>query len=143
MRKPTGQGRRGLPKGVRPANSASFTTKSVKFLSWRMIARGFYGCARCRSSLHAKWKSHRSSAIRSYTTSSATTASPIAKSPISILGTLTTELDKISPRFELQSSQIRILKSPVDFYEALKVGSSPCVSGESPHYSLFMSNLIS
>lgn len=75
--------------------------------------------------MHAKWRTHRSRAIRSYATSSTSTASPIAQSPTSILGTLTTELDKISPRFELQSSQIRILKSPVDFYEALKVGSYP------------------
>jgi len=106
------------------SSSANLYNKNNRILSWRMIARGFYGCARCRSSLHAKWRAHRSSSIRSYATSSATTASPIAQSPASILGTLTTELDKISPRFELQPSQIRILKSPVDFYEILKVGSS-------------------
>jgi len=109
---------RGPLKGISP--------RILQILSWMMIVRGFYGCARCRSSLHVKWQTHRSRIIRSYTTSSATTAWPIAQSPTSILGTLTIELDKISPRFELHSSQIRILKSPVDFYEALKVGSFLC-----------------
>jgi len=98
--------------------------RKESILLWRMIARGFYRCARCKSSSHTIWRARRSSAIRSYTTSSTATASTIAQSPASILGTLTTELDKLSPRFELQSSQIQILKSPVDFYESLKVRST-------------------
>lgn len=133
------------PKGVNTSGSARFhNEKRVKFLSWRMIPRGFYGCSRCRSSLHAKWQAHRSKTIRSYATSSATTASPVAQSPAAILGTLTTELDKISPRFELQPSQIRILKSPVDFYEALKVGSSLRVPSENVHivHIILVSNLV-
>jgi hypothetical protein len=45
----------------------------------------------------------------------ASTASP--------LGGLTTELDRIAPRFEVPASRITILDSPSSFYETLKVGS--------------------
>lgn len=38
-----------------------------------------------------------------------------------MLAGLTTELDRLSPRFELQPSQIEILSTPSDFYETLKV----------------------
>ncbi|KAH0383609.1 hypothetical protein KCU92_g5166, partial [Aureobasidium melanogenum] len=41
-------------------------------------------------------------------------------SPGAALGGLNTELDKLSPRFDISSSQIEILKSPSDFYETLK-----------------------
>jgi hypothetical protein len=46
------------------------------------------------------------------------------QSGTSLLGTITTELDKISPRFEVQPTQIQILQSPAEFYEALKVSST-------------------
>jgi hypothetical protein len=39
-----------------------------------------------------------------------------------MLGTFMNELDRISPRFDIQGSQIRILQSPSEFYETLKVG---------------------
>lgn len=48
-------------------------------------------------------------------TSVASTASP--------LGGLTTELDRIAPRFEVSASKITILDSPSSFYETLKVDS--------------------
>jgi CDP-diacylglycerol---glycerol-3-phosphate 3-phosphatidyltransferase len=38
-----------------------------------------------------------------------------------MLGVFTDELDKISPRFEINGSDIQILRSPVEFYESLKV----------------------
>lgn len=38
-----------------------------------------------------------------------------------MLGTLTGELDKLAPRFEVNASQIRILRAPGEFYETLKV----------------------
>ena len=41
-------------------------------------------------------------------------------SPGAALGGLNTELDKLSPRFDISSSQIEILRSPSDFYETLK-----------------------
>lgn len=37
-----------------------------------------------------------------------------------MLGVFTSELDKIAPRFEVQGSQIQILRSPSEFYEVLK-----------------------
>jgi len=43
-------------------------------------------------------------------------------SQASMLATITTDLDKIAPRFEIQSDQIHILKTPSEFYETLKVG---------------------
>ncbi|KAF1972224.1 hypothetical protein BU23DRAFT_555259 [Bimuria novae-zelandiae CBS 107.79] len=42
------------------------------------------------------------------------------QSHASMLATVTTDLDKIAPRFELQPEQIEILKSPAEFYETLK-----------------------
>ena len=39
-----------------------------------------------------------------------------------MLATITTDLDKIAPRFEIQPEQIQILKTPAEFYETLKVG---------------------
>lgn len=39
-----------------------------------------------------------------------------------MLATITTDLDKIAPRFEVQPDQIQILQSPAEFYETLKVG---------------------
>ncbi|KAE9961637.1 hypothetical protein BLS_001591 [Venturia inaequalis] len=38
-----------------------------------------------------------------------------------MLGSVTSELDKLSPRFEVEPSQIRILKSPGEFYDTLKI----------------------
>ncbi|KAH7122782.1 CDP-diacylglycerol-glycerol-3-phosphate 3-phosphatidyltransferase-like protein [Dendryphion nanum] len=37
-----------------------------------------------------------------------------------MLATITTDLDKIAPRFEIQPDQIQILKTPAEFYETLK-----------------------
>ncbi|KAF2434852.1 phospholipase D/nuclease [Tothia fuscella] len=37
-----------------------------------------------------------------------------------MLGSITSELDKLSPRFEVKPSQIRILKTPSEFCETLK-----------------------
>lgn len=49
---------------------------------------------------------------------SSATASP---SPSAPFGGLTVELDRVTPRFEVDASQIKILDSPSAFYEALKV----------------------
>ncbi|PSS10692.1 hypothetical protein M430DRAFT_36942 [Amorphotheca resinae ATCC 22711] len=54
-----------------------------------------------------------------YSTSSAVVTGN-GPSQASILGTFTTELDRIAPRFEIQGSQIQILRSPSEFYETLK-----------------------
>lgn len=39
-----------------------------------------------------------------------------------MLAPFTNELDKIAPSFKINGSQIRIIKTPADFYETLKVG---------------------
>ncbi|KAJ4302923.1 CDP-diacylglycerol--glycerol-3-phosphate 3-phosphatidyltransferase [Kalmusia sp. IMI 367209] len=42
------------------------------------------------------------------------------QSQASMLASITTDLDKIAPRFEVQPEQIQILKTPSEFYETLK-----------------------
>ncbi|KAI4135025.1 MAG: hypothetical protein LQ347_001029 [Umbilicaria vellea] len=39
---------------------------------------------------------------------------------VSILGGITTELDRIAPRFEIRAEQIQVLEGPSEFYETLK-----------------------
>lgn len=62
-------------------------------------------------------------ATRRYSTAN---ASPMAastpQSQASMLATITTDLDKIAPRFEIQPDQVQIIKTPAEFYETLKVG---------------------
>jgi len=48
-------------------------------------------------------------------------ASATPQSQVSMLATITTDLDKIAPRFEIQPDQIEIIQSPAEFYEKLKV----------------------
>jgi phosphatidylserine/phosphatidylglycerophosphate/cardiolipin synthase-like enzyme len=69
----------------------------------------------------SRWQSQRGH-LRSFNSSSATslTSSSAAKSPFSVLGSLTNELDKLSPRIEIDPLQIEILKTPEEFYEKLK-----------------------
>jgi len=38
-----------------------------------------------------------------------------------MLGAFTSELDRIAPKFEIQGSQLHILRTPSEFYETLKV----------------------
>jgi hypothetical protein len=44
------------------------------------------------------------------------------QSQASMLATVTTDLDRIAPRFEMQPDQITIIQTPAEFYETLKVG---------------------
>ena len=39
-----------------------------------------------------------------------------------MLATITTDLDKIAPRFELRPEQITVIQTPAEFYQTLKVG---------------------
>jgi hypothetical protein len=65
---------------------------------------------------------------RRYSTSNAEMASPIPQSQASMLATITTDLDKIAPRFEIQPDQIEIIQTPAEFYQTLKVGWSSLLS---------------
>lgn len=38
------------------------------------------------------------------------------------LSEFTEELDTIAPRFDIKGGQIRVLRTPAEFYETLKVG---------------------
>jgi hypothetical protein len=49
-------------------------------------------------------------------------ASSTPQSQASMLATITTDLDKIAPRFELEPEQITIIQTPAEFYQTLKVG---------------------
>src|ERR1700761_4572999 len=65
-------------------------------------------CAQCRNQ-----------PLRRYSATSVQYAQP--SSPLSVFGGLMTELDKISPRFDISASEIQIIPGPVEFYTALKV----------------------
>lgn len=60
---------------------------------------------------------------RRYSTSNASMASSTPQSQASMLATITTDLDKIAPRFEIRPEQITIIQTPTEFYETLRVGS--------------------
>lgn len=62
-----------------------------------------------------------SCAKRQFATSPPGAPNPATSPTASMLGTLTGELDKLAPRFEVHASQIRILQAPGEFYETLKV----------------------
>jgi hypothetical protein len=103
-------------------NRRPFITTYIHFLLLsKMIVRSFARCARTRARPLTKWGVHQQRPSRRYSTSSPTaTPSPPASS-FSMLGSVTSELDKISPRFAVDPSQIQILQSPGEFYDTLKV----------------------
>ncbi|TVY44482.1 CDP-diacylglycerol--glycerol-3-phosphate 3-phosphatidyltransferase, partial [Lachnellula occidentalis] len=57
---------------------------------------------------------------RRFSTASPPIANANSSSTASMLGAFTNELDRIAPKFEIQGSQIQILRTPSDFYETLK-----------------------
>ncbi|KAF2106777.1 hypothetical protein BDV96DRAFT_590392 [Lophiotrema nucula] len=79
------------------------------------------GCPRGSLSRSVRIVNRTGRASRQY--SSGNTASMPSSAPqsqASMLATITTDLDKIAPRFELQPDQIRIIKTPAEFYDTLK-----------------------
>jgi CDP-diacylglycerol--glycerol-3-phosphate 3-phosphatidyltransferase len=85
-----------------------------------MIARSVIRCSATRRSLTCLKPRHIRAKQRRYSTT-AQVHSPEGASQASVLGAFTNELDKIAPRFDLEGSQIQILRSPADFYNTLKV----------------------
>ena len=63
---------------------------------------------------------------RRYSTASPlNTPAPAMKIPApvgEVLSGFTDELDSIAPRFDIKGEQIRVLNTPAEFYETLKVG---------------------
>ncbi|KAL1303890.1 hypothetical protein AAFC00_000344 [Neodothiora populina] len=80
------------------------------------------GCRRASSRGLRTASLPQKSTRRRYSNASSATATNAApaSSPVAALGGLTSELDKLSPRFDVNASQIRILKDPSEFYETLK-----------------------
>jgi len=70
------------------------------------------------------WPFRGGPSVRPFSSATSQASSPavMQQSPVSLLATLTGELDKIAPRFELDPDKIEIIHSPSEFYEALKVG---------------------
>ncbi|KAL6704577.1 CDP-diacylglycerol--glycerol-3-phosphate 3-phosphatidyltransferase [Coniothyrium glycines] len=85
----------------------------------RNILRSQVSRSATRSSFRLPERSRMTA--RSYTTANASAVSASTpQSQASMLAAFTTDLDKIAPRFELQSDQIQVLQSPAEFYETLK-----------------------
>jgi CDP-diacylglycerol--glycerol-3-phosphate 3-phosphatidyltransferase len=62
-------------------------------------------------------------AARRYSTADAPAmASSTPPSQASMLTAITTDLDKLAPKFEIDPDQITIIQTPAEFYETLKVG---------------------
>lgn len=61
--------------------------------------------------------------LRRYSTANAPMAASTPQSQASMLATITSDLDRIAPKFEMRPEQIEIIQTPTEFYETLKVGS--------------------
>lgn len=96
-----------------------------KLLRIDMIIRG---CLRVQLPRVAAKRTFRTFAqptrvARRYSTANAPPmASSVPQSQASMLATITTDLDRIAPRFEMQPDQITVIQTPAEFYETLKVG---------------------
>jgi CDP-diacylglycerol---glycerol-3-phosphate 3-phosphatidyltransferase len=83
-----------------------------------MFARRITRCPAIRSSVKSAKPTYRLNCRRMSTS----TAPTVPSTPVpSMLWSLTDELDKLAPRFEMNAAQIHILRSPSEFYETLKV----------------------
>lgn len=90
----------------------------------KMIRRGLLLAKNPMGSVRggSRVSSQRFARARRYTTANApSTAASTSQSQASMLATITTDLDKIAPRFEVQPEQIEILRTPSEFFETLKV----------------------
>ena len=108
-----------LSLGVAASRTRKFVASSNQSM---MLARPLARCKRVPTANLTRWKIHQNRVVRRYTSGASPTATPGSEaSPFAVLGSITSELDRISPRFEIQPSQIQILKSPDQFYSVLKV----------------------
>jgi CDP-diacylglycerol--glycerol-3-phosphate 3-phosphatidyltransferase len=63
---------------------------------------------------------------RNFSAQSGTNATTAASAPSPLAG-ITSELDRIAPRFEVPATQITIIDSPTSFYSTLKVCLPHCL----------------
>jgi CDP-diacylglycerol--glycerol-3-phosphate 3-phosphatidyltransferase len=95
-----------------------------------MIVRG---CARCAS--RARVLRHRPSIstprfqYRSYATPHGAQAAQAHSGGAGLLAPLVSELDRMAPSFDIRGEQIRVLKTPAEFYETLKVRKDDALHG--------------
>lgn len=88
-----------------------------------MLARS---CCRCVSRARLQSRPTQLSVARAQARRYATPAGDASVQAISKAGMLApfvNELDKLAPSIDIRGDQIQILKTPSDFYEALKVSS--------------------
>jgi hypothetical protein len=113
------------PGNSRPRRPRAFDP-TAKYFEEAMIVRSVL---RCPASRRLQFCRPRLSQAKQCGFSTSATPAATGNGPLqaSMLGTFTTELDRIAPRFEIQGSQIQILRSPSDFYETLKVGQRSCI----------------
>lgn len=83
-----------------------------------MIARSVLRCSATRRLAGRQLRSVPAKSRR-YSSTSAT-SSTNTPPQASVLGAFADQLDRIAPRFDIDGSQIQVLKTPSDFYEALK-----------------------
>lgn len=87
-------------------------------------------CRRCTRQGTKASRALKNAPRRRYSDASPSSAAATdVQSPIAALGSLTSELDKLSPRFDIDASQYQILQSPTEFFETLKVNMSTFVYG--------------
>lgn len=88
----------------------------------KMFARN---CRRCLSRAVPASRSYVASASRTqcrrYSSTGASHAASPATTKAGMLAPFIGELDKKAPSFDIQGDQIRVIKTPAEFYETLKV----------------------
>lgn len=87
-----------------------------------MLIRRTASCLRLARTTSPRKKVHTQyvRCQRASTTAAPPPAHATSQSAASALGSLTSELDKLSPCFDVPADSIGILKSPSEFYETLK-----------------------
>ena len=95
-----------------------------------MLARSLLRCAAPRRIVSRQWP--RAPKGRRYSTASSSVSGGGVQSTAGqgapMLAAFTEELDKIAPRFDIRGDQVKVLRTPSEFYETLKVCGLPGLS---------------
>ncbi|OBT48332.1 hypothetical protein VE00_01185 [Pseudogymnoascus sp. WSF 3629] len=87
-----------------------------------MLARSLLRCAAPRRIVSRQWP--RAAKGRRYSTASSSVSGGGVQSTAGqgapMLAAFTEELDKIAPRFDIRGDQVKVLRTPSEFYETLK-----------------------
>lgn len=87
-----------------------------------MLARSCTRCvARARGPAFRTNMAPARAQCRRYATPSGAAASSAPGNGAGVLAPLVSELDRMAPSFDVRGEDIRILQTPADFYETLKV----------------------